>query len=380
MIKKNIYIINSIIAATVLTANAVIVVFPINFIVSFILIIGLISSLYFNRFKLIKRHKILIFFILFVFLLSFIYRGFENDILNNYFLHFLVMGVTGIIVSQYEFDIKYFFCFLFVFAIICLPFFLGRNIDLNSGENYMGLTYALLKLIVAALVMLLLPYKNLYKIAALVVFLSYMSQYVLFASRGAYVAIISFVAFSIAMYVKISYRKFLFLSIPLIILFFYCFEPIINSLQSFLFSQDISVYAINKSINKMEFDDVDNGRYSIWIAGLSMFWDSPLFGHGIAAYEIVHHSIYVHNVFVEMLIEGGIIVLFLFVVTFNYSLKMIFSNNMSYDEKLFMAFLVSTIIFPLCFSETFWHLQYFWFYVGYVLKKWHPNKLSFSYR
>lgn len=358
-------ILNSFLVALLLSANAVVLALPISGIVASIMVFCIILSLVINR-RVYKAHLVLISVVLLAFMVTYFIRGFENSTLNDYFIRFVVMGVAGLILSQYEFDIKYFFYITCVFSLLLLPFFLLKEIDLNSDINYMGLSYGVLKMIVSTIAVLLLDSPKKIKIAMLLVFFTYMSHFILFASRGAFVSIFFFLLVVSCLKLNLSYKKVIFL-LPILFFFIYNFDYITHSLQDFFSSHNVSVYALDKFVVKSEIEDIDNGRFNLWGKGFDLFANSPLFGLGVAAYEIEYHSIYVHNVFLEMLIEGGILLLGLFLLLINYSFIVLFDNKRNIDQRLFVAFLFSTVIIPLCFSETFWHLQYFWFYIGYML-------------
>ena len=57
----------------------------------------------------------------------------------------------------------------------------------------------------------------------------------------------------------------------------------------------------------------DNNRLALWETGLNSFKENPIIGHGIGsvAYEVGFYS---HNLFIDLLVEGGIVFLIIFLV------------------------------------------------------------------
>ena len=122
--------------------------------------------------------------------------------------------------------------------------------------------------------------------------------------------------------------------------------------------------ASSRFIEKLLSDDIsnDSGRDKIWAAAIDMIKDKPL-GHGAygARHVIVNYIIagYPHNVFLEILIEFGIVfgtilILFLLIGAYN----MIFGKYAGQFRSIFLPlFCASCALFV---SLTFWGYRPFW--------------------
>lgn len=106
-----------------------------------------------------------------------------------------------------------------------------------------------------------------------------------------------------------------------------------------------------------------HGRTDLYSAvweGLDM--KTALFGHGVGAYEMIMGT-YVHNIFLQIFYETGLIglvcmglILFVFV-------KMMFSRaNTIYETELYIMVFVLAFV-KLFFSSVHWRTSAFWFMV-----------------
>ena len=99
-----------------------------------------------------------------------------------------------------------------------------------------------------------------------------------------------------------------------------------------------------------------------------MAFHSPIWGNGIAAYENAFHTNWVHNVFVQLFVEGGILLLLPFLYFIFLSLKYIFQSHHNKEDRLFLAMLMAGGLTELLFSSYLWRSQVFWLYIGYTIK------------
>lgn len=102
-------------------------------------------------------------------------------------------------------------------------------------------------------------------------------------------------------------------------------------------------------------------------AALSCIADSPIIGHGIYRYiQIKNYSIYPHNFFLEILLQGGIVLLMI-VMAFLISLYKKYKKMIKYDKVNIL--LLPFILYPavlLLFSGTYMVTSYFWFVLTYL--------------
>ncbi|MFC4799832.1 O-antigen ligase family protein [Neobacillus sp. GCM10023253] len=131
------------------------------------------------------------------------------------------------------------------------------------------------------------------------------------------------------------------------LLFIPLFAFFINLLCKFIFSIDL--YTL--MIERFETSDNGSGRFDIWMHGLTMFQDHPFFGIGIFNYRSYNLHLYgdghfMHNTFLEVLTESGVIGFLLYIIVF-ISIFLEYFSIRRYGTKaryLLMAFFSMVIL------------------------------------
>lgn len=90
-------------------------------------------------------------------------------------------------------------------------------------------------------------------------------------------------------------------------------------------------FLIEKMTSLNGVGDTSNGRLSLWNDAIEQFWTSPILGVGVKAiYNSTGYD--VHNTYIQILVETGIIGMLLFVLAIVTMLKNIYSTS----QKIFM--------------------------------------------
>lgn len=342
------------------------------FVAAFILILYFVG-----KNNLVQKNVLpLIIICLLFFLQSFLLLS-KNELLVKYFIEFLAMGILGMYVSQINFNHHLTITLSCYISILLIPTIL--NIDFLGAESqglWMGFSYGTLRFIIALLFSLIYIKYNIKanKLLFTASLIFYIIFYSLYASRGAVLAIVVFVIS--ALYIRLSHLS-LAIKINFLILVIFSlafFEPLISFIQSTLSTFGIDIYAIDKLMRMMSESDVSNGRNDIINQGLTMGFDSPILGNGIASYEIKYNRGWVHNIFVQLFLEGGILLFLPFGYYIIYSIKYILSTDNPNNERLFLALLLAGGLIELLFSSYLWRSQVFWLYIGYTIRLKKQNK------
>lgn len=115
-----------------------------------------------------------------------------------------------------------------------------------------------------------------------------------------------------------------------------------------------------------------SGRFDLWNSAFKYFFENPIFGHGIFTTKYIFEMIlgkpaYTHNTFIELLLEGGISLLFIYLLLFFYLFLLLFKNI---KENLW---LISCLIFILIqfmtLSLSFNEFVYFIFIIILLFNK-----------
>lgn len=120
-----------------------------------------------------------------------------------------------------------------------------------------------------------------------------------------------------------------------------------------------------------------SGRDSIYIEAVEKILLSPIIGHGIMSSYYIFGN-YPHNIFLEILIDGGIIYLLLWIcvyAAFFYKLAKLIKSNAN-NKILWIVLLYPFIM--LLFSGTFMSDVLFWFSISYTFVRYEYQKVEKS--
>lgn len=352
---------------------------PAVFILS--LLISYFSSILlgFKSFKINKYSIFFIYIILFYFLFTILINSGETYAVN-YFIEFIAFGITIYLITLIPFDtssVIYYVMLLGNLILINPVGFIGfiSLEHLNDRVN-MGASYAMLPSIVATVIFYFFMRKNKKGWINLV---SYLANGYLFlivlteGTRGAVASILLLLL--LVVYIKISKKTnkdFIYIY-PLIMTFiaFICYV-FIKNLDRFLIWMDnilsklgIEIATITKSVNMLQDNGLTgilNGRDIVYEKAINLIANSPLFGNGIGIYADINNGTYPHNLFIQLLVEGGLLLLTPFVILFIiclWELLRVWDNN---DNKIryFILFLFIVCIPKLMLSSYLWREPSFW--------------------
>ena len=146
-------------------------------------------------------------------------------------------------------------------------------------------------------------------------------------------------------------------------------------------------------------DEGSNGRIELWISGLKLSTESPIFGHGdrninVRAKVSMPDSRlawqHVHNGYLHLLLSGGLVafmLMFIFIGATAWKSLIIILNKDDYSSKYVIISLLSILCGSLLFttlflSEIFYQNSFttlvFWTMLGYVITIQENNKLNGS--
>lgn len=274
----------------------------------------------------------------------------------------------------------------FLIALIILPsmgvlyldrIFYGEIIE--TGVVSMGTCYALLIPVLGDLVYLRFYYKKesiWIKIIMLffaAINLFYLVQMAMFGSRGpilcAVLLIMSFFVIQIGDNKRILIRKRRVLIIIIGLIFLISsFATILQSLQTFFSTFDISLNVVDKFLRLDDAGDVTNGRESLSTMAWKGIMESPLWGNGISQFNNNTGEGYPHNFILQMLYDGGIILTLAIMTPISRSLirklKTVSENEFVCLMLLFFASVPGAL-----FSGDFWNASTLWMFFGFVLSK-----------
>lgn len=268
------------------------------------------------------------------------------------------------------------FCFKRILGIILLisllPLFCFSamfNVSWYGGIN-MDISYAFLPVIAAAFVHFAFYFRECRKkilyIALYVVNLVYFAQILMFGERGTLLCLLACIVLLLNIRYKdnqVTYKR-MSLKIFVAVIFagiFILFGDRILKLLTNTFN--INSYAINKFIEMLEKNDISNGRFTIYKNAIDSFFHSPIWGRGIGSFEFFTGEEYPHNLVLQLLHDGGLILFGLnLYVIFKGSRLILYVKDRDYIAM--WIYLISISVIYLMFSQNIWFLPAYWIFIG----------------
>ncbi|AMV12445.1 hypothetical protein GT3570_16160 [Geobacillus thermoleovorans] len=358
--------VNSFFLAVVLVVqvmvSAVLIKFNIDIPIVYICL-GILSVII-NHYNFDKKIIPIILLFSFLFFISFLLLR-DEMFKNDYLLGFFCFGLVPMYIASVKININE--VMKYILIISCL--FLWWPISLDSGSidpgEQMSLSYSWVVLAICGIYFFFTEKKIHLRLLGLCSSIVYTYHIMLFRTRGAVLSIIIFIVLYFLL--KIKTRKFKLLYLLLICLFLFLFFS--NMYTVFLYLDYIlSMYNINSQfidyqLLLMKRDDMFSGRDLIYEATLNDFLNSPLYGNGVGYYYVLSGS-YAHNLFLQLLSEGGLIISIPVFFVMGFAMAYVFvGKSIDHQFKKFFLYLFSISIPKLMFSWTLWLEQKFWVFL-----------------
>ncbi len=343
------------------------------YVISFLLI----SSM--TRRITLTMSQVIFFLVTSLFLLSYFISSNEFTVTKAYVFYFLLFYFTAFLACGEELNYRKIYLSLTFMLLLCLPIVIKTQLKPESYDIglLMGISYSILPLYISSLIVLFNEKRWFYKITSGINFLAFGYFFLTKANRGALFCVILFILLSILYSRNISLKRKYGITAAGTILGLLIYKNlffILNSLHNILGFFNVNIYALEKSINLLDTNqNFDNGRYFLIDKGLETMEGIKdlIFGKGIGFYEN-KFDIYIHNVFVQYFIEGGLIYLSLLI----YFLVVYFKNyfKVNKNDNLFFTFILTSSLIPLTLSNVYWLTPMYWFSVVFILRNFSNKK------
>ncbi|MCA9329770.1 O-antigen ligase family protein, partial [Candidatus Saccharibacteria bacterium] len=283
-----------------------------------------------------------------------------NPVVLSYGYNFLVYGLIPLYLIGRLNDISSFFKY---FAYVSMFTVLILGLDPLDGYaitgDYMVYGYYVM---LPAFVALYISRKY-YGIKWLLLFeILTLFLIIVFANRDAALAAIALVIMSNLLVDTVTRRRLLLIGLSSVIILIGLLNIEIILEWGINIAQDSggSSYAL-ETIHRSLSGETDglSGRDALWSNVPAMFNESPIIGHGIAAFEHTH-AIYTHNIILEVLVSFGIVgVVTMLVYGLYYIYRMIKSDRV---DRLPYVIGISIGVIPLMFSMQPFIWYFFWLF------------------
>ncbi len=365
-------LINSILIGIMLICNALSPLF--SFIPNgLIIIIALpfLCLLFLNKSKIVNTQKLFFLYIAIYFAFSII-RGHLHPTVIKLLVEFIAYGFFFIYSTNCKYIPIYILRTIVVLGIVAIP--VQLQIDYSSTNIsgvWMNVSYNLIKVSIASMLLLLTDTSKFIKAISLFEIIAALIFLVVLGSRGAILGIVvSFVLFVIYRnnkLLKINSTKF-WLIIILIAGFFFLFPIIARLIYNILNGWGISSYSLNRIMDSLiSGTSMSEGRDLIYAKAISQIKNNIFCGLGIGAYDN-YSGEYPHNLFIQILYEGGFVFGTPLLIMSIYALFMV-NKKMDMDSRILIIYLIGAGYVQLMFSSYLWMSPIFWFLIGIALKQ-----------
>lgn len=280
-----------------------------------------------NNFRInIKFIFVFIFFVAF-FLINISIVDYKSIVLSE-FLKFLVLGLTALFISSYEFDYKYIMKYWYKLSLV---FFIIIHLMFDSvitrEFSYMDFGFIANFLFLGFIFGYFLKKRKLYII--LMLYLLFLS--ILFGHRGSIIVniiLLVYFVYKLNLLKPIYVYIITFASGIIGILFYYLQFSMLNILY---FLQEnfsyLNSYSLKKIIWSLESESLDtSGRDEIYLQGMELIREKLfLLPSGFGYFQHKTDFVFPHNIFIDMYVIFGVITI-LFFVYLIYSLRNIHEN------------------------------------------------------
>lgn len=295
---------------------------------------------------------------------------------------FLVFTISAFLIPQFaRVDTK-----VFLRAVMILPSFSILRIDRIFASYLtwmdvisMDASYGYLVPIIATVVYIFTYFKNESKlnkaitICFTLINAVFLAQLMLYGSRGPLLAIaLLFIFMYIVRHdgshgVKIYTLK-MWRTLLISIILLGSLTQVASLIDNTLTDMGFHSYAIHKIVRLEEAGDITNGRDGLIETTFNEFLDYPLLGHGLDRFEAHHDSPYPHNFILQILYDGGILLLIVLGVPFFKNGKRLL-HYCTKDEFVMFTFLFFASVPGSLFSQDMWQISILWMFFGYLMSK-----------
>lgn len=329
-------------------------------------------SILLNKFKINKIYLVFQISAL-VLIFSNILMTKNNSKMIEYLLYFISYSIMGGYILINKFSTKYFLEYVLLIYFAILPIFIMKNFSIYEDTTLMTITYSILPGILVSISVLFNIFeksKIVKKIMAIIVIVGYGNFLIKLGSRGIILGILKFLLLIVIINIKNKYNKIAFiLTISIIGIYLKSkLYSIIIGLGNILSKYNIYSEAISKTIWQINNrGNITSNRNIIYANALDLIKKNKITGIGIGTFE-AKYNIFPHNIFYQIWLEWGGIVVFIFLIFILISLYLIcFYKNISREERFMSIMLFSLSIPQLLVSSVYWRTVSFWMFFLYQI-------------
>lgn len=275
---------------------------------------------------------------------------------------------------------------VFIKGIMLLPAFAIFRIDsvFRSVSDWrttisMDTSYAFLVPICATIVYMYLYYREDEKCDKIMTFVLFVINMIFFlrilqfGSRGPILSVLLMIAFLylIKQPESIGVRKknqIMLICVLGFIILYFSFYSIISAISSSSDFLGMRLHFVEKMVRLNAEGDISNGRDLINEIAISGIIDNPILGHGLDRFDANTGFLYPHNILLQILYDGGILIFLCLIVPLIKLISQLLSNCNKGEYAVFTVLFFSSVPGAF-FSGDMWGLARFWLFYGFMLSR-----------
>lgn len=319
------------------------------------------------------KHLVFFMLVLLVLIVSLLIMK-DTTYVYEYLQYFLLFDVIALFAGQQQIDAGKTIALINYIGLAGLLVLMRRGVENERAGYEMGMSYAILGILFAAVIHIVLNLKYpLVPYANIAIALRLLAP---IAPRGIWLSLIVFlfaVMFNVITKGQDRGRKLLLKMVVLVIMTVSGLLAV-NNLDKIvawlnqLLNQTLrlNIYAIEKYLYFLEIDNLSNGREALYSA-VSEIIDggSVVIGRGVGYLEAMLNVSYAHNILLQLACEFGIIVMGLFVYILLKSVWMVLFGRFDSPENFYLfVFLFGYGVIMLFYSSVHWCWIPFWIFLG----------------
>ena len=335
---------------------------------------GVFGLFFVYKLPSIKQMKLHPICFLYVALIFFIFFSTENSDMGLFRFAFNVAVplAIGLFAINTEKFLRYVTYASLVMLILIVPIFNELNRLSLDEASVMGVSYAIIPVIIAGFLHFVYYRKHSNRILKFCYLIDLLFVALVFLNSNRGVALTLFIAL-LFVYIKNPKRinssgnvtlRTIFVCIVAVVAYLYLYD-ILEFIGILLKRFNIEVDFISKTLRLKNAGNIDNGRGDITQYVMENISKSPIWGHGISTiyYNSGGKIIYPHNFILQLFYDGGIILAIPTLFVLCKATMNIFAER-NKDQMVYLLFFAVVCIPKMMFSTDMWTNSIFWLFVA----------------
>ena len=344
----------------------------------YVILIGFVLAIFTSLKELFNKKKIA--FILFIsvfFVLSLVVSGMKNTTVE-YLLYFICFGITSLLSPTIK-DFKNVVRFVLLIGVVLIWSYINIDyaaiienvggVNENVAGVFMDISYKTLVFVLSGILLVFVDDKLVIKIISAATAIVYAIIAFVYGARGALLSIgvFLFIFWIIRANNRIVRNKRIITSAVILLAFAVLFTPLITITYEFLDNRGIEARSIERIYEKMSNNEsMSEGRDILYKKAAVGIVDSPIWGHGIGSFDN-YSGTYPHNIFLQLMYEGGIILTIPLLILLIKGFMSLFSFKYQQPYRNFLLLLFCSGVIELFLSSFLWMSICLWLFYGQVL-------------